>query len=72
MAANTEENRQQVADIIVGELESKHSDAYGSFIIEYVKNQLIHQWSQCDDSWHDATDRVVGMLYGQPWGVDHD
>jgi len=68
MAANTKENREQVADLIVGELKAKHSDSYGSFIIEYVKNQLIHQWDQCDDSWNDATDRVVGMIYGEPFG----
>jgi len=116
MAANTKENREQVADLIVGELNmivsdrrkatvpvlraalkllsvyrEDHactnedceeceivldaeralgfdSDSYGSFIIEYVKNQLIHQWDQCDDSWNDATDRVVGMIYGEPFG----
>ena len=67
MAKNTEANRELVAQILISEL---RPDARGhkSAIIDYIRQQLVQQWSQCDDSWNRATDELVGQIYGEPFG----
>ena len=67
MAANTKENREQVAEIIVSELrpDARH---HKSAIIEFIREQLVAHWDQCDDSWNHAADNLVGRIYGEPFG----
>tara|TARA_R100000231_G_scaffold103600_2_gene76871 strand:- start:2583 stop:2792 length:210 start_codon:yes stop_codon:yes gene_type:complete len=69
MAANTKENREQVAEIIVSEL---RPDARGhkSEIVDFIKEQLSAHWDQCDDSWNHAADELVAKIHGEPFGSD--
>ena len=67
MAANTKENRENVAEIIVSEL---RPDARGhkSAIVDFIREQLAAHWDQCDDSWNHAADELVGQIHGEPFG----
>ena len=67
MAKNTKENREQVANILVGEL---HPDFGGhkTEIVKFIREQLAAHWDQCDDSWNHAADELVGQIHGEPFG----
>jgi len=62
MAANTKENRDQVASEIVEEC--KHNTAIKAYVVKVLSNT----WNADDDSWNYASDELMGQIHGEPFG----
>ena len=60
-STNTKENRQQVAEQMVNEL--NYPD-----IKDYIVNVLTKAWDADDDEWIYAADELMGRIYGEPFG----
>ena len=67
MAENTQRNRELVAQILINELRPL-AHGHRAAIIDHIREQLVEQWNQCDDSWNHATDELMGQVYGEPFG----
>jgi len=83
MAANTEENREQVANEMVEEC--KHHPYIRAYVVKILNNQMVEElnspdtkrhvvqalakaWDADDDEWNHAADELMGQIHGEPFG----